>query len=74
MNSSMIWIVVGVVAAIVVLGGLIVVASRTRRHRRQQQAEEIREQARLQAAQLERRRALADETAAKARAAKPRPR
>lgn len=69
MNTSIVvWIVIAVVA-VALIAAVVVGVSRARRRRRQRQAEEIREQARLETAKLERREALGQETAAKARAA-----
>jgi hypothetical protein len=67
MNTEL-WIVIAV-AAIVVIVGLALVARRAISHRRHRKAESIREDARRDAAQLERRQALGNETAARARAA-----
>ena len=67
-TSIVVWIVIAVVA-LAVIAALVIGLSRARRQRRQRQAEEIREQARLETAKLERREAFAQETAAKARAA-----
>jgi hypothetical protein len=68
MNNTM-WIVIAVVVAILLIAGLIVALSTVRNRRRHRQAEQIREQAKLESARLERREALGQETAAKARAA-----
>jgi uncharacterized protein HemX len=62
------WIVVAVVA-VLVLGAVIAAVSTLRNRRLQREAEQLREQTRLETAKLERREALAEETAAKARAA-----
>jgi Na+-transporting NADH:ubiquinone oxidoreductase subunit NqrC len=67
--STSTWIVIATVVAVPLIAALIVAASRAMRRRRQRQAAEIREQAQLATARVERRQALADETAAKARAA-----
>ena len=53
-----------------VIAAVIVAVSRATRRRRTRQAEEIRERAKLETAKVDRRQALADETAAKARAAR----
>lgn len=67
-TSIVVWIVIAVVA-VALIAALVIGLSRARRQRRQRQAEEIREQARLETAKVERREAFAQETAAKARAA-----
>ena len=64
-TSNIVWIVIAVVVAVLLLGTLVIV-TRRQRHLR---AERIREDARVETTKLERREALADETAAKARAA-----
>jgi hypothetical protein len=66
--STSTWIVIAVVAGVLVIAAVVaaIVTARKRRHR---QAEQIREQARLESASVDRREALAQETAAKARAA-----
>lgn len=69
MNSNTVWIVIAVVAAVLVIVALAVAARRARMRRREREAEGIREQATLETAKVERREALAAETAAKARAA-----
>jgi uncharacterized protein HemX len=68
MSTTAIWIVAAVVAvlALIVLFVLVSKAGNQRKHR---QAEEIREQAKVETGRVERREALAQETAAKARAA-----
>jgi uncharacterized protein HemX len=69
MSTSTIWIVIAVVVAVLVIAAVIVAVNRATRRRRQRQANEIREQAKVESSRVERRQALADETAAKARAA-----
>ena len=68
-SNSTIWIVVVAAVAVLALVVLVVAVSKARSRRRQRQAEEIREQARLETARVERHEALGQETAAKARAA-----
>jgi uncharacterized protein HemX len=69
MSTSTIWIVIAAVVAVLVIAAVIVAANAAMRRRRRRQAEEIREQAKVATTRVERRQALADETAAKARAA-----
>jgi uncharacterized protein HemX len=64
-TSNIVWIVIAVVVAVLLLATLVIV-SRRQRHLK---AEQIRQHARVETSKLERREALADETAAKARAA-----
>ncbi|BAX94674.1 hypothetical protein [Mycobacterium shigaense] len=66
--STSTWIVITVVAAVLLIVAVVTAIYRTR-SRRHRQAEEIREQARLESANVDRREALAHETAARARAA-----
>jgi flagellar biosynthesis/type III secretory pathway M-ring protein FliF/YscJ len=68
MSTTTIWIVAAVVAVLALLV-LVVVVSKAGNRRRHRQAEEIREQAKIETGRVERREALAQETAAKARAA-----
>jgi FtsZ-interacting cell division protein ZipA len=69
MNSNtIVWIVIAVVAVLVIVALILAARSATRR-RRLQEAEKIREKTNLETAKVERREALATETAAKARAA-----
>ena len=68
MSTTTVWIVAAVVAVLALIA-LFVVVSRAGSRRRHKQAEEIREQAKLETGRVERREALAQETAAKARAA-----
>jgi flagellar biosynthesis/type III secretory pathway M-ring protein FliF/YscJ len=68
-TTNIAWIVIAVIGAVLVIATLIFAVNRATRRRRQRQAEEIREQAKLGTTRVERRQALADETAAKARAA-----
>jgi flagellar biosynthesis/type III secretory pathway M-ring protein FliF/YscJ len=70
MNSSnIVWIAIAAVVAVFIIIGLVVLARNASRRRREREAEGIREQARVETAKVERREALAAETAAKARAA-----
>jgi hypothetical protein len=70
MSTTVLWIIVAVVAVIVV-AGVLAMAGRNRRHTRLHgEAERIREEVGERVAHVERRTALADETAAKARAAR----
>lgn len=70
MNSNnTVWIVIAIVVAVIVIILLAIAARRATMRRRTRQAEEIREQAHLESTKVERREALAAETAAKARAA-----
>jgi flagellar biosynthesis/type III secretory pathway M-ring protein FliF/YscJ len=68
MSTTTIWIIAAVVAVLALIV-LVVVVSKAGSRRRHRQAEEIREQAKLETGRVERREALAQETAAKARAA-----
>ncbi len=68
-NSNIVWIAIAAVVAIFIIIVLLMLARRASMRRREQQAEGIREQARVETAKVERREALAAETAAKARAA-----
>jgi uncharacterized protein HemX len=68
MSTTTIWIVAAVVAVLALIV-LVVVVSKAGNRRRHRQAEEIREQAKIETGRVERREALAQETAAKARAA-----
>lgn len=67
--SNIVWIVIAAVVAVLLIAALIFAATNVRRRRRQRQADEIREQAKVETAKVDRRQAFADETAAKARAA-----
>ena len=67
-NNQIAWIVIAAVAVVLIVV-LILVARRAALHRRQRQAEQIRQEAGVQTEKVERREALAAETAAKARAA-----
>ncbi len=70
MNSNnTVWIVIAIVVAVLVIIALAIVARKATMRRRAREAEEIREQAKLESTKVERREALAAETAAKARAA-----
>src|SRR6185437_1133904 len=68
-TSTTVWIIVAAVAAILVIIALVIAARRASGRRRQREAEGIREDAKLETGKVERREALAAETAAKARAA-----
>jgi uncharacterized protein HemX len=68
MSTTTIWIVAAVVALLALIV-LVVVVSKAGNRRKHRQAEEIREQAKVETGRVERREALAQETAAKARAA-----
>lgn len=68
-TSNTVWIVIAAIVALLLLVAIVFAVTRATRRRRQQQAEELREQARLESAKVERRQTFADETAAKARAA-----
>lgn len=68
MSTTTSWIVAAVVA-LLALTVLVIVVSKAGNRRRHRQAEEIREQAKIETGRVERREALAQETAAKARAA-----
>src|SRR6185437_12268428 len=68
-TSTTVWIIVAAVAAILVIIALVIAARRASGRRRQREAEGIREEAKLETGKVERREALAAETAAKARAA-----
>ncbi|GAB1811446.1 hypothetical protein [Mycobacterium sp. MUNTM1] len=67
-TNQIAWIVIAAVAVVLIVV-LIIVARRATLHRRQRQADQIRQEASVQTEQVERREALAAETAAKARAA-----
>lgn len=67
--STNMWIVIAAVAALLLIAVLVVVVSRARSQHRHRQAQQIREQARTESVGVDRRAALADETAAQARAA-----
>jgi flagellar biosynthesis/type III secretory pathway M-ring protein FliF/YscJ len=68
MSTTTIWIVAAAVAVLALIV-LVVAVSKAGNRRRHRQAEEIREQAKVETGRVERREALAQETAAKARAA-----
>ena len=68
-TSTIVWIVVAVIAAVVVIGALAWLARNQRDRRRITKSDEIREQVRQDSVDVERREALARETAARARAA-----
>lgn len=68
-TSNTVWIIIAAVVAVLVIVALAIAARRATRRRREREAEGIREQAKLETAKVERREALAAETAAKARAA-----
>lgn len=67
-TNQIAWIVIAAVAVVLIVV-LIIVARRATLHRRQRQAAQIRQEASVQTEKVERREALAAETAAKARAA-----
>jgi uncharacterized protein HemX len=69
MSTNSVWIVIAAVVAVLAIAVLIFAVSGATRRRRRRRAEEIREQAKLDTARVDRRQALASETAAKARAA-----
>jgi biopolymer transport protein ExbB/TolQ len=69
MASNTVWIVVAVIAALIVVGALVWVGRKRQISRRAAQADEIREEVRQEQLKLQHREAIADETAAKARAA-----
>jgi len=69
-TSSIVLIVVIVVAAIVLIGAITWVARNKRNEHRHVKADKIRDAAKEETLQVRQREALADETAAKARAAK----
>jgi membrane protein involved in colicin uptake len=68
-TSTIVWIVVAVVVALLLIAAIVVMANRRRTRQRHLEAESIRERAREETTGVERREALAAETAAKARAA-----
>jgi hypothetical protein len=68
-TSSIVWIVVVVVAAVLLVAAIAWVARKKRTEHRRVQAGDIREKAVEQSHEVGQREALADETAAKARAA-----
>ncbi|BBY67009.1 hypothetical protein [Mycolicibacterium helvum] len=69
MATNTVWIVIAVIAALIVIAALVWVGRNRQVSRRRAQAGEIREEVRLENVKVQRREALADETAAKARAA-----
>lgn len=64
-----VWIVIAAVVAVLVIVALVIAARAASRRRNHREAEKIREQATVETSKVERREALASETAAKARAA-----
>lgn len=68
-TSNTVWIVIAAVVAVFIIIVLVMLARRASMRRREREAEGIREQAKLETTKVERREALAAETAAKARAA-----
>lgn len=68
-TSTIVWIVVAVIALIVVIGAAAMLAHTQRERSRIAKSDEIREQVRQDSVEVERREALARETAARARAA-----
>ncbi len=69
-TSTIVWIVIAVVAVVLVLGALTWAGRSRRNHKLHGEAERIRGEVEQESTQVARREALADETAAKARAAK----
>jgi len=67
-NTTVVWIVVAVVA-LIVIAALIFAARNARNKRRHAEAQRIREDVSAHSSKLEKRQAIADETAARARAA-----
>ena len=65
--DTVVWIIIAVVVAIVVIAAVVLIARQSRTKRRRIEAERIREQVREETVKVERREALADETAAGAR-------
>jgi FtsZ-interacting cell division protein ZipA len=68
-TSTIVWIVVAVVVALLLITAIVALAGRSRRRHRQAEAHRIREQVLEDTAKVERREALGQEAAAKARAA-----
>ncbi len=68
-TNTTVWIVIAVIAALIVVAALVWVGRNRQLARRRAQAEEIRDAVRHDEIKVARREALADETAAKARAA-----
>ena len=68
-SNNVVWIVIAVVGALIVSGALVWVGRKRQVSRRVAQADEIREEVRQEQLKLQHREAIADETAAKARAA-----
>ncbi|WP_328356553.1 hypothetical protein OG976_00775 [Mycobacterium sp. NBC_00419] len=68
-TNTIVWIVIGVIAAVVLIGAIAWLARNKQATRRHAQAEEIREEVREEHQVVQRREAIAEETAAKARAA-----
>ena len=68
MNNTAVWIVVAVVA-VIVLAGLVFAARSRRNQRRHVEAEQMREELTTHVEKADKRQTIADETAAKARAA-----
>lgn len=69
MATNTVWIVIAVVVALIVIGALVWVGRNRQVSRRTAQADEIRDGVREDHAKVQRRELLAEETAAKARAA-----
>lgn len=67
-TSTIVWIIVAVVAVVVIVGVLLWMARTQRDRRRAAQAEELRDHVRQESVKVQRREALADETAARAQA------
>lgn len=68
-TNTIVWIVIGVIAAVVLIGAIAWLARNKQATRRHAEAEEIREEVREEQQVVQRREAIAEETAAKARAA-----
>ena len=68
-TNTTVWIVIAVIAALIVVAALVWVGRNRQLARRRAQAEEIREEVRQDEIKVARREALAEETAARARAA-----
>ncbi|BBX08084.1 hypothetical protein [Mycolicibacterium aichiense] len=68
-SNNVVWIVIAVVVVLVVIGLLVWVGRKRQVTRRVAQADDIREEVRQEQLKLQHREAVADETAAKARAA-----
>ncbi|GAA2791601.1 hypothetical protein [Mycolicibacterium pallens] len=69
-SNNVVWIVIAVVVALIVIGALVWVGRKRQVSRRVAKADDIREEVRQDQLKLQHREAVAEETAAKARAAK----